>query len=63
MLVYITSWSSISPNVIPDQPTPRFGYFDNAAFIGPLVGGVVNFFVLTILTFSFGAVTGAHFNP
>jgi hypothetical protein len=38
------------------------GHFDNAAFLGPLVGGVLNFISLT-LTFCFCAVSGAHLNP
>ena len=63
MLVWITIYANISPMVLPDSPTPRFGTFDNASFIGPLVGGILNFFYITIFTFCFGAVTGAHLNP
>ncbi|KAF2100582.1 aquaporin-like protein [Rhizodiscina lignyota] len=63
MVVYITIWANASPNVIPAQPTAQLGPFDNAAFIGPLVGGLINFMVLTLFTFGFGAVTGAHLNP
>jgi glycerol uptake facilitator-like aquaporin len=63
LLVYITMWISMSPQVIPSPPDPQLGNFDNAAFIGPLVGGVANFVLLTIFTFIFGAVSGAHLNP
>lgn len=63
MLVFVTIWANISPSVIPEPFTPLTGNFDNAAFIGPLVGGVINFIILTLFTFSFGAVSGAHLNP
>ena len=63
MLVYITIWSSLSPGVIPTPPSAQFGNFDNAAFIGPVVGSLTNFLVLTLFTIAFGGVTGAHLNP
>jgi hypothetical protein len=40
MLIYITIWINISPEQIPLPPDAQFGNFDNAAFLGPLVGGV-----------------------
>jgi glycerol uptake facilitator-like aquaporin len=63
MLVWLTSYASISPAVIPATPTERWGVFDNASFVGPLVGGTLNFVYLTIFIFCFGAVSGAHLNP
>jgi glycerol uptake facilitator-like aquaporin len=63
MLVWLTIYANVSPAVIPDVPTDRWGIFDNAAFVGPLVGGVLNFLYLTLFTFCFGAVSGAHLNP
>ena len=63
LLVYITLWSALSPNVIPTPPTAQLGQFDSAAFIGPLVGALSNFLFLTLFTIAFGAVTGAHLNP
>lgn len=63
MFIYITIFIGISPNTIPLPPTAQLGPFDNAAFIGPIVGGITNWFILTLFTFSFGAVSGAHFNP
>ncbi|KAJ4256167.1 hypothetical protein NW762_009244 [Fusarium torreyae] len=63
MFVYITIWASLSPNVIPAPPTAQLGPFNNAAFIGPLIGGICNFFFTTLFITSFGAVSGAHFNP
>ena len=63
MLVWVTGYANLSPNVIPDPPTSRYGLFNNAAFIGPLIGAILNFLYLTIFTFSFGAVSGAHLNP
>ena len=63
LLVFLTIWISLSPAEIPNAPDPQFGVFDNAAFLGPLVGGVGNFVLLTIFTFIFSAVSGAHLNP
>jgi glycerol uptake facilitator-like aquaporin len=63
MIVWLTIYANISPATIPDGPTERWGTFDNAAFVGPLVGGVLNFLYLTLFTFCFGAVSGAHLNP
>ena len=63
MLTYLTVYANASPAIIPQTPTPRYGIFDNATFIGPLIGGILNFFYLTLFTFCFGAVSGAHFNP
>lgn len=63
MLIYLTIWANISPATIPSPPTPQLGPFDNAAFIGPIVGGITNWLLLTLFTFSFGAVSGAHLNP
>jgi glycerol uptake facilitator-like aquaporin len=63
MLVFITIWASTSPAVIPTKPTPQLGNFDNAAFLGPLIGGIANFSFLSLFILSFGFVSGAHFNP
>jgi glycerol uptake facilitator-like aquaporin len=63
MLVFITIWASTSPAVLPPPPTLQLGNFDNAAFIGPLIGGSTNFIFLTLFIFCFGATTGAHLNP
>lgn len=63
MLVWLTIYANISPAILPQGPTERWGLFDNASFVGPLVGGLLNFLYLTIFTFCFGAVSGAHLNP
>jgi glycerol uptake facilitator-like aquaporin len=63
MLVWLTIYATASPATIPAEPSPRWGVFDNASFIGPLVGSLLNFIYLTIFTFCFGAVSGAHLNP
>ncbi|VTT75256.1 unnamed protein product, partial [Fusarium fujikuroi] len=47
----------------PAAPTQRFGSFDNAAFLGPLIGGITNLIFITLFITSFGAISGAHFNP
>ena len=63
MLVYITLWIGLSPATIPFAPTAQLGSFDNAAFLGPLVGGLTNWLLVTLFIYSFGAVTGGHLNP
>ncbi|KAH7121601.1 aquaporin-like protein [Dactylonectria macrodidyma] len=63
MLVYTTTWANVAPPVIPTKPTAQLGNFDNAAFIGPLVGGITTFLFLSLFISAFGAVSGAHFNP
>ncbi|KAF4630254.1 hypothetical protein G7Y89_g7889 [Cudoniella acicularis] len=63
MLTFLTIWINLSPGGIPTPPTAQFGVFDNAAFIGPIVGGITNWFLVTLFTYSFGAVSGAHLNP
>ena len=63
MLVYVTTWVGLSPSAIPVAPNPQFGNFDNAAFLGPLVGGITNWLLITLLIYLFGAVTGGHLNP
>ncbi|EXK83875.1 hypothetical protein FOQG_11832 [Fusarium oxysporum f. sp. raphani 54005] len=63
LFVYITIWVNISPDVAPAAPTQRFGSFDNAAFLGPLIGGITNLIFITLFITSFGAISGAHFNP
>jgi glycerol uptake facilitator-like aquaporin len=63
MVTYLTIWCSISPNIVPLPPDPRFGLFNNAAFIGPCVGAICNWLAITLFTFTFSPVTGAHLNP
>ena len=63
MLIYATIYINLSPSVLPAPPTAQLGVFDNATFIGPLVGGLTNWFLVTLLTFSLGSVSGAHLNP
>ncbi|KAF5683930.1 Aquaporin PIP-type [Fusarium circinatum] len=63
LFVYITIWVSISPDIAPAAPTQRFGSFDNAAFLGPLIGGITNLIFITLFITCFGPISGAHFNP
>ncbi|KAG8672157.1 hypothetical protein FPOAC1_005419 [Fusarium poae] len=63
LFVFVTVWATSSPDVIPAQPTRQLGSFDNATFIGPLVGGILNVILITLFITSFGAISGAHFNP
>lgn len=63
LLVFLTVWANISPAILPTAPDPQFGYFDNAAYLGPTTGGLSNFLILSLFTFAFGVVSGAHLNP
>lgn len=63
MLNFLTIWINSSPSGIPLPPSAQFGNFNNAAFLGPLIGGITNWLLITLFTFSFGALTGAHLNP
>ncbi|KAH7234706.1 Alpha/Beta hydrolase protein [Fusarium redolens] len=63
LFVYITIWVNLSPDIAPAAPTQRFGSFDNATFLGPLIGGITNLIFITLFITSFGAISGAHFNP
>ncbi|KAJ8607850.1 hypothetical protein MRB53_040043 [Persea americana] len=62
LLVFLTTWASISPDTLPTPPDAQYGYFDNAAYIGPLTGGISNFLIVTLFTFGLGVVSGAHLN-
>ena len=63
MLVWATVYANSSPAVLPEEPTARWGVFDNASFVGPLVGGILNFFYVSMFIFCLGGVSGAHLNP
>lgn len=59
----MTIFASSSPPTLPQPPTERWGVFDNASFVGPIVGSLLNFLFLSLFIFCFGGVTGAHLNP
>ncbi|ETI25992.1 hypothetical protein G647_02769 [Cladophialophora carrionii CBS 160.54] len=63
LFVYASAWDSLSPNTPPPLPSETLGPFNRVSFIGPLVANVINAILLALLIFSFGAVSGAHFNP
>lgn len=63
LLVFLTGWANLSLDVLPEPFTARYGPFNNAAYLGPAFGGLSNFLILTLFTFAFGVVTGAHLNP
>lgn len=62
LLSYLTIFASVSPSSAPLPPSPRYGPFNNASFIGPVVGSVVNWLAITLFTFTFSPITGAHLN-
>ena len=63
LITFVTGYIGASPNVpIPPGNTPA-GPFATAGFFGPLIGGITNIFILTLLIYSFSSVSGAHLNP
>lgn len=64
LIVFLTTWISLSPSTAPvPTPTTAAGVFSTAVFLGPLVGGVSNFILLSLFIFAFSPVTGGHLNP
>jgi len=63
VLVFQSGWVGISPNIPPPLPSETTGPFGTASFLGPLIGSVINIIILTLLIYSFGAISGAHMNP
>ncbi|CAI6015217.1 unnamed protein product, partial [Clonostachys chloroleuca] len=59
LLIYITTWASLSPADIPAQ----LGSPNNGVFVPPLIGGITSFIFLSLFISAFGPVSGAHFNP
>ncbi|KAF8199761.1 hypothetical protein K438DRAFT_1905829 [Mycena galopus ATCC 62051] len=62
ILVYVTAWASLSPNTPPEPPTSPASVFATAAFLGPLVGGILNAIVIPLLIYGFGSISGGHLN-
>ncbi|KAK9426022.1 hypothetical protein SUNI508_12646 [Seiridium unicorne] len=67
MIVFSTSWSSLHP-ITASSGTNNTelgpaGIYSTSAFIGPLVGGISNWFLLTLFVYLFSSVSGAHLNP
>jgi glycerol uptake facilitator-like aquaporin len=44
-------------------PSSASGVFSTTAFLGPLFGGISNWFFLTLFIFSFSNASGSHLNP
>ncbi|CAK41744.1 uncharacterized protein An13g03480 [Aspergillus niger] len=63
-VAFITAWAAATPaNVAPPTPSTPAGIFATTAFLGPLVGAVTNWLLLTLFIFSFSSVSGSHLNP
>lgn len=45
------------------MPSETSGPFGTASFLGPLVASIIQIIILTLLIYSFGAISGAHMNP
>ncbi|KIX01814.1 uncharacterized protein Z518_09541 [Rhinocladiella mackenziei CBS 650.93] len=63
LLVYAAAWNSLSPNIPPPRPSPTSGVFSAVTFLGPLVGACINSILMSLLIYSFGAISGGHMNP
>lgn len=64
MLSFITIWISAHPfaaSSIP--PTTTVGIYGTPTFLGPLVGGITNWLLLSLFIISFSNVSGGHLNP
>ncbi|KAL5360661.1 aquaporin-like protein [Aspergillus floccosus] len=62
VLVWLTVWISVGQFKIV-QPSPTSGIYATTTFLAPLVGGITNMFILSLCTYGFGPVSGAHLNP
>jgi hypothetical protein len=63
MLSFITIWISAHPPSAPTPPTTAAGVYATAAFLGPLIGGLTNWLLLSLFIVSFSNVSGGHLNP
>lgn len=63
-MVFVTVWVSVRPSGSTSAvPSSASGVFSTTAFLGPLFGGISNWFFLTLFIFSFSNVSGSHLNP
>lgn len=63
MLVFSTTYNSMSPGEPPPLPSPTSGVFSTAAFLNPLIAAVITTITITLLIYTFGAISGGHMNP
>lgn len=64
LMVFVTAWVSVRPpGSTSAVPSSASGVFSTTAFLGPLFGGISNWFFLTLFIFSFSNVSGSHLNP
>jgi glycerol uptake facilitator-like aquaporin len=63
LIVFSTGYIGISPDLPSAPPTTAAGVFGTTAFLGPLIGGITNTIILTLLIYCFSSISGAHFNP
>ncbi|KAF7590782.1 hypothetical protein BBP40_002398 [Aspergillus hancockii] len=64
ILVFSTVWlAALSPSAAsPPQNTPA-GVFATTNFLAPLMGGIGNILILTLLIFTFSSTSGSQINP
>ncbi|EEA23258.1 hypothetical protein TMatcc_002116 [Talaromyces marneffei ATCC 18224] len=67
LLIFITGWIAIQPKPTSSSSASTAassaGVFGTASFLGPLVGGITNWFFLTLFIYCFAPVSGGHINP
>lgn len=52
IIVYTTAWIALSPDVPPEPPNSPASVFATAAFFGPLIGGITNAILVSLLIVS-----------
>ncbi|KAF9892120.1 hypothetical protein FE257_002526 [Aspergillus nanangensis] len=62
-VVECVAWASTAPPPGPEPSTSSAGVFGTPEFLGPLVGGISNWLILTLFIFTFSSVSGSHLNP
>ena len=65
LFVYLTAWISAHPPPPPFPPPPatQAGIYATASFLGPLIGGITTWILLTVFIYTFSPISGAHLNP
>ncbi|KIW17022.1 hypothetical protein PV08_04213 [Exophiala spinifera] len=63
ILVFGSTYNSLSPYTPPPTPTTTSGVFGTVVFLAPLVAACINAILIAILIYCFGAISGAHLNP
>jgi glycerol uptake facilitator-like aquaporin len=64
ILVFSTVWlAALSPSAASPPHNSPTGVFSTTNFLAPLMGGIGNILILTLLIFSFSSTSGSQINP